>query len=341
MSYTRQQQAIPPIRVTMGPGLLTILLLTGTCSAQEWAEKMFQTRSHNFGTIARAAKAEYAFELTNLYVEDVHIASVRSSCGCTTPRIEKDTLKSYEQGAIVAHINSDRFLGNQGATLTVTIDRPYFAQVLLHVKVFVYSDVLLEPSGISLGTIAEGSPAEQSIRVQYTGRRDWQVTEVRSANPHLTATVTEASRQGGRVTYDLKAVLANSAPAGYLKDYVWLMTNDPGTPHIPVPVEGQVQAEVTVSPSSLFLGVLRPGQSVTKQIVVRGRTPFQVDAVRADCGCLHAEVPTDQTPKSLYLVPVTFTAGEKAGKMTQTVLIETNSGKTVLRVPAHAVIQMP
>ena len=100
----------------MSSSLLVVLLLAAPCAAQEWADKMFETRSHDFGTIARAAKAEFAFELTNLYLEDVHIASVRASCGCTTPRIEKETLKTYEKGAIIAHINSESFLGRQGAT---------------------------------------------------------------------------------------------------------------------------------------------------------------------------------------------------------------------------------
>ena len=30
---------------------------------------------------------EFAFEAQNLYEEDVHIADVRTSCGCTTPTI--------------------------------------------------------------------------------------------------------------------------------------------------------------------------------------------------------------------------------------------------------------
>jgi hypothetical protein len=62
------------------PVFLAAFLLALPCAAQEWADKMFTTRSYNFGNIARGAKAEYAFELTNLYVEDVHIASVRVTC---------------------------------------------------------------------------------------------------------------------------------------------------------------------------------------------------------------------------------------------------------------------
>jgi hypothetical protein len=320
------------------PSLLAVLLLAVPCAAQEWANKMFTARSYDFGNVARGAKAEYAFELTNLYLEDVHIASVRATCGCTTPRIEKDTLKTYEKGAVIAHINSDRFLGNQGSTITVTIDKPQYAQVQLHVKVHIFSDVLLEPSSVALGGVAQGTSAERTIGVRYTGRSDWQIVEVRSGNPHLSGAVTETSREGGRVTYDLKAVLDKDAPAGYVREYLWLITNDPRTKEIPVPVEGQVQGAVSVSPSSLFLGVVQPGQKVTKQIVVRGQKPFRIVSIHGDCECLQTTFPKDKEAKSLYLVPVTFTAGEKTGRITQVVHIETDSGQTVLEVPAYAVV---
>jgi hypothetical protein len=300
---------------------------------------MFAVRSHDFGTIARGAKAEFAFELTNLYLEDVHIASVRSTCGCTTPRIEKDTLKTYEKGAIVAHINSDRFLSHQSATLTVTIDKPLYAQVQLNVKVYVYSDVLLEPASVAFGSIVEGTSVDRTIRVQYTGRSDWQIQEVRSDNPHLTATVTEKSRQGGRITYDLNAILDAETPAGYLNESLWLVTNDARAKNIPVPVDGQVLPSISVSPASLFLGVVQPGGRVTKQLVVRGQKPFRITAIRGDCECLQVTVPKDKEAKTLYLIPVTFIAGERAGKITQTVCIETDSGYAPLKVPAYSVVE--
>lgn len=320
---------------------LLVAVMTATVRAQDWAEKMFDARSYDFGTIARGAKAEIAFELTNLYLEDVHIASVRSTCGCTTPRITKDALKTYEKGAIVAHINSDRFLAHQSATLTVTFDKPRHAQVQLHVKVYVYNDVLLEPSSIALGSVGQGNPVERTIRVQYTGRSDWRILEVRSDNAHLTGTIVETARQDGRIAYDLKAALDKDAPTGYVSEHLWLITNDPQTKQIPVLVAGQVQAEISVSPSSLFLGVLSPGQTVTKQIVVRGQKPFHIDSIRVDCQCLQTSSVKGEEAKSLYVVPITFTAGEKTGKITQTVRIETDSGQAVVEVPAHAVVQSP
>ena len=95
---------------------IVALLFGSPSAAQEWAVGMFEKTSHDFGAVARSAKTEYDFVFTNHYVDDVHIASVRASCGCTTPRFEKDTIKTYEDGKIIAHVNSDRFLGQNGAT---------------------------------------------------------------------------------------------------------------------------------------------------------------------------------------------------------------------------------
>ena len=67
---------------------------------------MFKTTSHDFGTVARGTDKSFAFELTNLYEEDVHIASVRSTCGCTDARLTKKSLKTWQKGQIVTTLNT-------------------------------------------------------------------------------------------------------------------------------------------------------------------------------------------------------------------------------------------
>ena len=59
--------------------------MAGQASAQDWADKMFKVKEHDFRIVGRGTKSEFHFEFTNLYEEDVHIQSVRTSCGCTTP----------------------------------------------------------------------------------------------------------------------------------------------------------------------------------------------------------------------------------------------------------------
>jgi len=146
---------------------------------------MFETTEHDFGSVARFAKAENEFSLKNIYLEDVHIASVRSSCGCTTPRVEKDWLKTYEEGAIVARLNTDRFQGQRSATLTVRIDQPFSAQVQLHVRGHIHGEIRVEPSSVDLGTVDHGHPVAKTVRLSRSGRSDWKITQVTCANSYL------------------------------------------------------------------------------------------------------------------------------------------------------------
>jgi phage tail sheath gpL-like len=95
---------------------------------------------------------------------------------------------------------------------------------------------------------------------------------------------------------------------------------------ITVPVHGRVVSALTVSPASLFLGVLEPGQTVTKQVVVRAMTPFRVTDVLCSDACFSFEKPTGQ--KKLHFIPVTFTA-RTPGKVDQTIEIRTDFGSGV------------
>src|SRR5262245_48140708 len=92
---------------------MAILAAAAPANAKPWAEKMFATRSHDFGHVARGAKAEFAFEIQNMYEEEVHIADVKTSCGCTTPSVTKNTLKTWEKGTIVATLNTRSFVGQR------------------------------------------------------------------------------------------------------------------------------------------------------------------------------------------------------------------------------------
>lgn len=122
-------------------------------SAQEWATKMFSTTSHNFGTVAKGSKTEYRFVFRNIYKEPLHVVGVRTSCGCTSPEVTVRDLKTHETGEVVAKFNTRTFLGQHGATLTVTFDKPYYAEVQLRVAGNIRGDVTFEPPFVDLGNV--------------------------------------------------------------------------------------------------------------------------------------------------------------------------------------------
>jgi hypothetical protein len=302
---------------------------------------MFATRSHDFGTVARGAKAEYEFVLKNKYIEDVHVASARVSCSCTSVCIENPHLKTYERGSIVAKFNTTAFRGQRGATITVTFDQPYRATVQLQVKGYIRSDVTLQPAGVELGEICRGTAVEEVIRVTRIGRSDWRVLKITSGNPHLTGEVVRTRREWDRVTCDVRVRLNAAAPAGYIRDHLMLVTSDSRGKHIPVHVEGRVCPALVVSPSSLFLSALRPGQIVTRPIVVSStaKVPFSVLSVTSDHGAVDARLSQGDAAKPIHVIPLSFTARDQPGKVVEVVRIQTDLNGEVAEATVMAAVR--
>lgn len=322
-------------------GLTAALLVASPLAAQDWARKMFQTTEHDFGTVARAAKSEFDFTFSNLYLEDIHIAGVRSSCGCTSPEVVTPNLKTYEKGIIRAKFNTASFLGQRGATLTVTIDKPYYAEVQLHVRGNIRSDVVIQPGSVQFGEVDQGQALEQRVTVNYAGWGTWKVVDVKSSNPNLSATVAETSRVGGQVAYQVTVRLDAKAPAGYLSDHLMLVTNDSSGSQIPLPVEGRVVSGITVSPASLFMGVVKPGEEVTKSMIVRGKKPFKILSITCDDKSFRFGKESDTSAKTVHVIPVTFAADKSTGKVTKQIKIETDLGQTIPELSAYAVVAAP
>ena len=303
-------------------GCFVLLWAGQTVSAQPWANKMFETTAHDFGVVARNSKQQFQFKIKNIYLEDVHIARVRSSCGCTSPIIEKRTLKTYESGAITAVYNTNSFLGSKNATITVTIDKPYYAEVQLSIQGFIRSDVVVNPGSVQFGEVAQGSVVEKPLNILYAGRNTWRITDVRSAYPHFEVELNEQERGTTRVSYTMVVRLKKDAPVGYIQDELTIVTDDPKNKTISLAVQGRIIAPLTVSPATLILGPVEAGAEVAKKLVVRGNVPFRITKITCNDQCLKIDLPDEA--KKLHLLPVQFTAGEEAKKMVENITIHTD-----------------
>jgi hypothetical protein len=305
-------------------GLIALVMTASPVPAKEWARKMFDRTEHDFGVVARGANAVADFEFQNIYKETIHIANVRSSCGCVSPSIVGDTLDTWETGKIHVKFNTRTYLGSKKATVTVTIDRPYLAEVQLELSGFIRQDIVFDPGQIEFGEVDSGGSAKQSVLVNYAGRDSWAIVDVETPADYLKARWRETQRQNGRVGYELQVMLTPDAPAGYLTNQLVIMTNDQQLQRVPLEVRGRVVPSVSVSPSALALGVLRPGERVTKRILVKAPKPFRVKKVYCDGDCL--AFGDSQGTKTIHVIPVTFTAGDEPGDLAIDIHIDTDFG---------------
>jgi len=233
----------------------------------DWAKQLFGESSYDFGVVARGAKVEHKFIIENKWEEDLVITSVQSTCGCTSPKIDKKNLKTWEKAELTVVVDTRSFLGRKDATIKVKFAPPFPAEVQIHIHTYIRSAVVVQPGVVQFGSVDQGTGMKQKVSVSYAGRNDfvWRIDRVESANPYLEGQVAEVSRTPGQVKYDLWATLKPNAPAGYIQDQLVLVTNDVSqqAARVPVPVEGIVSTALSVRPALLFMGVIEAGQPVS------------------------------------------------------------------------------
>jgi hypothetical protein len=328
-------------RIEWIPAALVVGLAATAGWAQDWASPMFDHTSHDFGVVAWGAAVEHHFPFKNPYVEDVHVKSVESGCPCTTPQINKPLVKTHETGEIVAVLDTRKSPGRREATLKVIFDRPFLAEVRLHVSAMIRGDVVFEPGAVRFGTVSQGDPAQTRVSINYKGRGDWQILDIQSDNRYLAARLQPVGRNLGQINYDLWLWVKSNVPVGYLKDHVIVVTNErnPQTARILLDVEGMIvpPANAVVAGPSVLSLVLAVGETVQRKLVVRGKAPFQIldvstpDGVQASC---------PKGAEAVHVIPVSIRAGNVPGALAGKIRIRTDApGYELLEVPIEGQIR--
>lgn len=293
---------------------------SGISQAATWAEKMFAKLEHDFGVVARASEVSYRFEITNIYKDAVHISNVRTTCGCSAGVPSKTTLASREKGFIEVSMNTEKFTRRKDSSVIVTFDAPLYAEVRIPITAYIRTDVVLAPGAADFGNVEVGKEAHRTISVNYAGRDDWTISGVETRNPHIEASVVEKGRGGGRAAYELQVTLKPTAPIGSFRDQLFLLTDDLNSPKVPVLVEANVEADITVTIASL--GLLTPGKAKTINVVFRGRDAFTIEEIRCDSATGNFQYRRPTTAQRVHVVPLTITPPEAPGRFDETFTVK-------------------
>ena len=243
---------------SVATSLAAAAVLNSSAEAQdsEWALKMFEKRSHDFGVVAKGSEAVHRLKLKNIYEDDVHISEVTTTCGCTAGKPSQETLKSLEEGFISISMNTIKFDRRKDSNVIVVFDRPRHAKVTIPIVAYIRTDVVLDPGSAQFGTIYREDKNAKTIKIQYAGRSDWRIKEVKTNHEHLVAKAVETARSNGRVDYDLIIEVGNSAAFGALRQYISLVTDDATNPNVPVLVEADIRPDISVDPAIVSLALM-------------------------------------------------------------------------------------
>jgi hypothetical protein len=260
--------------------LLVLALGTTAAPAQGWAEKMFKGGlTHDFGSVPRGAQLVHRFTITNIYAVPMKITAIRSGCGCVKATAAATALEPRASTTLEVRMDARRFTGAKTVRVRVTVGPEFVSTAELQVSATSRADVVFNPGQVNLGAVTRGQTPSQTIDVEYAGALRWEVSEVVARDAPYTVALKEWYRRPGQVGYRLTVALKPNAPVGALSHDLFLKTNDPASPLVPLLVEANVQTALTVSPASLSLGTVKAGTPLVRRVVVRGTRPFHVVGV--------------------------------------------------------------
>jgi hypothetical protein len=320
-----------------GVAILLGILAPGWTSAQElsWAAKMFEKQSVDFGVVARGADTRYRLNLENLYKEQVHIADVRTSCGCAAATISNRTLASREKAYIEISMDTERFVRRKDSNVIVTFDAPQYAEVRIPVTAYIRTDVVLTPGAANFGSVPVGESAEKKIEVAYAGRADWKISQVKSPHDYIQIVATETLRNGGRVNYDLNISLSDDAPVGLLQEQLTIVTDDSNSPHVPLLLVARIVPDIEVTPNVLAMGRMSSGSAKRMNLVVKGLKPFAISGVESASQSDGVNVTVPAGAKPVHILPVSITAPADAGAFEDHLVIRIEGREEPVKVRVY------
>jgi hypothetical protein len=327
-----------------------ILFAAVPVQAQEdpnaWARAMFDSLSQNFGIVARGAEVTHRFRVKNLYQQDIAIANVTTSCGCTASKFDQTPVKPGDSTYVEVSMDTQKFMHEKSSTVTVTFAQPVYASVSIPVKVYIRTDVVVTPGSVNFGAVEQGSSPVRKLNIAYAGRQNWIIATVDTHNKYLVAKVVETKRGGdgvnGEVGYDLDVTLLPGAPVGPIYQQISLMTNDANSPEIPVIVHARVEADVMVTPAVVELGSVTPGTEITKTVVIRGHKQFVIKRVECESnrGAFKMPVLTPDS-KPVHVLPLTFNAPKQKGSFKEKFIVTIEGRPEPIVFEARGLIDAP
>jgi hypothetical protein len=177
--------------------LLPLLFFTNAAVAELKWEKTLQQfqRSPEDKEIA----AHYTFR--NVGATPVTIKTLRSSCGCTTARMEKKTYAPGEQGEVVVIFVFGGRKDLHRKTVTVTTDDKTQEPTLLDLRVDIRDALTLTPALVYWKT---GEPvAAKKVQLAAEPGQPVRIKSVASSNPRLPATL-ETIKAGAAYAVSVK-----------------------------------------------------------------------------------------------------------------------------------------
>lgn len=283
------------------------LLFIGFVQAQNPVFRIeFEETTHDFGTLEQGAPAETIFHFKNISDKPLTLATVKASCGCTTPTWPKEEIPAGGKGEIAVRYNSSR-IGAFNKSVTVT-----------------YSD---EPSPVRLyikGTV-NAKPGATSPALDNSNAADGAKPIGNTIQPNISTPRINYQHPKGALAFEKIVESVPVLTSEEIRDVEFRFRNISSLPVKILKAKTQIDKELTLL---LKDEVIQPGQESTLKIQMSGpaiKNSGQVDGYFSKRITIYTDEP-EGANKNLSInanFKRVFTEEEKASS--PTIVFETKS----------------
>lgn len=316
--------------------LAAILGVAANVHASTSADGMFDELSHDFGSVPRGPTLTHYFRITNNSKNPVHIANVRVSCGrCASARVLQNYLQPGQETAVLATMDTNQFINTKTITIFVTFDQPRFEEVRLWMQANSREDVVFSPSSVAFGQVKRGTTPETKLTISFLGGATTQVLETKSDSNYVLPVLKEVKQANGATSYEITAKLRGDTPPGKWYTDIWLKTNNPSMPRLRVPVTVEVEAALSVNPSTVSLGQVKAGVEEDRKVIIRGVRPFRILKIGGTDNQVQVRQTSDES-KAVHVLTVTLNPRD-VGDLSRIIRVQTDMAANAdIEFNAHA-----
>ena len=314
-------------------------LIPGANSAPPGPQPKVQVENplFDFGTATEATMVNHTFKLKNVGQGRLVITSVKTSCGCTAAKPDKNTLGPGEQTEIAVGFDTHFQKGHQVRTITAMTNDPNTPQAIMTIQGIVKQQVSATPSDVAFGKVKQGAEVTKEVIISdLTNRKDpFVVTDVTNSNPAIK--VEKLNRPDGKPGALLKVTLTKAMPAGSFDDTINMTTS-----RIPLKVDvfGQVAGTLSVDPAQVSFGIVPHGGEATRMVKLtnQGDKPIKVLGISSTSVPVSASAEPIDGSKD-YKIIVQLHRGTPDGQVRGQLEIKTDDPEQqVLNVPFYGIV---
>jgi hypothetical protein len=163
----------------------TFLIIFFSLAASAFAQLKWERPWQQFHRSPEDGHLDTKFAFRNGGTTPITIKSIKTSCGCTTAKLEKRTYAPGETGEVLAHYQFGDRKGAHRKSVTVTTDDGSSQE--LNLVVFIHPGLEITPALVFWRVGQPGEP--QTVQLTAEPGTPVRVKSVASSNPRVTATL--------------------------------------------------------------------------------------------------------------------------------------------------------